>query len=372
MRVSSTTSVASAPAMALGRIGGEVDQRRQRVPLRLPAADRALVFLRHGREHRRHQPGRLHRRRHGRAPTATGFCLCGIDDEPPRPAPAPRRPRRLRSAPGARFPATLPSAPHVKPSAHATSTSRPRSVCHGRSGTRRSRRRASASATAGPAGPEARQRAGGAAELHGQRVVERDRQPLAGPGQTVEPRRRLGAEGGGRGLLQPRPAGDRRGDMTRAPGRPRRRGAGRARPAPRRSPRAVAARAPCRSRPGWWRPSARGRPPSRRPPRPARVRCRTSGMSRLPASSASAASAAEVEASARAAARIGATLDAGITPPSASASASATSTSSIAWTRRVGVKGDGDGAVMGGRRASGPGQTSKNTVSRSPCTTMSR
>ena len=60
-------------------------------------------------------------------------------------------------------------------------------------------------------------------------------------------------------------------------------------------------------------------------------------MSRLPARSASSASEARSYISARAAVRIGATLEIGITAASASASASATSTSSIACTRLNGV-----------------------------------
>ena len=60
------------------------------------------------------------------------------------------------------------------------------------------------------------------------------------------------------------------------------------------------------------------------------VRCRTTGMTGLPASVASAARRSGSYSSARAAASMGATQLAGTTPASASAAASAASTSSIA------------------------------------------
>ena len=64
-----------------------IDQLGQRLPLRLPAAERALVLLRHRRQHRGHEARRAHRGRDRRG-RATGLRLCGIDDEPPRPGAA--------------------------------------------------------------------------------------------------------------------------------------------------------------------------------------------------------------------------------------------------------------------------------------------
>ena len=82
----------------------------------------------------------------------TGFCLCGIDDEPPLPCASKASPTSdcasmVRSRP------ILPSAPQAMPNADATSAMRSRWVCHGIAGTASPNCFAIASATAGPASP---------------------------------------------------------------------------------------------------------------------------------------------------------------------------------------------------------------------------
>ena len=231
---------------------------------------------------------------------------------------------------------TLPSVPQAMPSAHATSTSAaafgvPRQVGHPQVEPRGQRRRHGRA-----------RRARGSTACRWRRPTARPARRRAPRASRCRARSRpssqvaaLAPKVVGRGLLQPGAAGNRRGRVAARQIGGAAAAADRARPARRRPRRAAAARAPCRSRPGWWRPSARARRPSASAAATRAVRCRTSGNEQVAGLARRRRRARRGRSSsARAAARIGGTLDAGITPTSASASASATSTSSIACTRR--------------------------------------
>ena len=272
MRASSTTRCASASAIAARRTGRELDERGQRLPLRLPAANRALVLLRHRRQHRRDQSGRLHRGRDAPAPPPRD-CACAASTTSRRARlRRVRRPRRLRSAPAAR--------------GRGRSCRAIRTPCPAR---RRRRDQAAAlgvprhvgHAQAEPGGQrvgygwsrraQARERARRAAKLHdaasssaaGQPRTRAARRPRAIPrpsGQTSWASPAAATCG--------RPSAWSRSDRAR-PAAPRPRH-GRATPECRRRRRAVAAPAPCPSHPGSWRPSARAPPPSASQQPPAR------------------------------------------------------------------------------------------------------
>ena len=179
--------------------------------------------------------------------------------------------------------ATLPSAAAAMPSAPASSVIGVRSVCHTLSGSARSASSANAGLHRQPVRVQRGQRAGGAAELRGQRTHAR-RSARSGPVDAAAPHRGQRTE---RGWLRP---------AATASGRPSAchgaRGADRqrarrtlAQPGDDHAERARRRRASvrCRGCPGWWRrgaPHARLR--RRRAPPPARAVRSTSGMTGLP------------------------------------------------------------------------------------------
>ena len=202
---------------------------------------------------------------------ATGLRLWGMVEDPPRP-----------SAEGSSSSATsvcmcrersraiLPRVPVARPRVVATSATRSRCECHGRSGRPRPSSCARACATSFPLSPSAASVP--AAPPSCSTSARRRRPPQAAAVTTdgVEPSRRLQAEGRGERLLHPGAGGHRRRAMLDGqPGQP----LARAGPAPRRGdrgPGAAAARTRCPARPGWWPPSARSARPRGRPPRPGR------------------------------------------------------------------------------------------------------
>ena len=125
------------------------------------------------------------------AAAAVGLRLCGMVEEPPRPGAAGSKASAtsvcIRSETSR---AILPQVPARIANADATSASRSRWLCHGASGSGRSSRAASRSATSRPAIVERGERADGAAELQHQRLPAQPPQPLA----RARQRRRIARE----------------------------------------------------------------------------------------------------------------------------------------------------------------------------------
>ena len=362
IRASSTTSALNVSAMAPAAPAVSVDQRRQRLPFGLPAARRALVLLRHRRQHRGDQARSAHRgghRLHGadrivlvrhrrRAAAALHRRVGDLGDFglrqqrqvaanlAQRSAHEPQRAGDVGEAAALGVPGDLGDAQaEARGQRRATPPARPR---RGSPGCRWRRQ------AAGHRPPGPRRRAG-----RGRAPSRRASWPPWRRTWSARPAaarcgRRSASPHGARRVPRPPPPPDRARD--RCP------------PAPP----AAAAPAPCRSRPGWSRPSARNRPPVRSCAATSRVRWRTSGITTLPATRSFGGEAVEVVAR-----HLGGDADrrhalAGITSAAASASASATSTSSSAWTCPARVKGSGRGD-MG--RGSGAGATVRGRRTRS-------
>ena len=140
----------------------------------------------------------------------TGFCLCGMVEDPPRPAPAgsatsPTSVWAISTTSSAIFA----SDPASIASADPRAATRTREVCQGSAGSARPRSPRDGRHDVGPALAEGCERAGRTAEL--------DRQPVGGNEDELlglehagEPRRRLQAERGGHRVLEQRSRDHRR------------------------------------------------------------------------------------------------------------------------------------------------------------------